>query len=308
MKMNLSIVPTLRLLSITLLAGLALVSCKKSTDELIDEEAGDNIMVIAKADPELSTFVSALTKAQLVTTLEHGKYTVLAPTNAAFSSSSIDINALSSDSLRAILLPHIVVSEYKIENLDSSSHVTAINRPVYFSSVDAVLYVNGGSKIVSGDLEASNGILHKVDHLISTSQHNIVQYIRYTPEFSTLYSLLKRPALRTLTDSIAKGTYTLLAPTNEAFRNFKDTLSSDYPRNIIAGHVISNRVFTSNFKSNTVNTLWRNHPINVSRDASGIITLYAGADSTATKAKILTTGSNVSTTNGVVHRIDAVIK
>ncbi len=307
MKMNLSIVPTLRILSITLLAGLALVSCKKSDDEVIDSDAGDDIMVIAKADPDLSTFVSAVTKAQLQTTLEHGEYTVLAPTNAAFTASGIDINALSSDSLRTLLLPHIVVSEFRLESLRSGSRTTAINRPVYFSVSNAAVVVNGSSKVITGDIDAANGIIHKVDHLIYISQHNILQNIRFTPEFSTLYTLLKREVFSTLLDSLNQGTYTFLAPTNEAFRNFKDTLTADYPRNIIKRHIVSGRVFSNEFIVGSTNTLWTNHPIQVSRDAAGVVSFQGKADSLGVKPKILTMGSNISVTNGVVHRIDAVI-
>ncbi len=305
--MNFSIVPTLRLLTITLLAGLALVSCKKNNDEVI-EETGDDIMVVAKADPELSTFVSAVTKAQLVTTLQQDTYTVLAPTNAAFAASGLDINALSADSIRVILLSHILVSEYRSDSLRSGSKTTAINRPVYFSASSSGIFVNGNSKIVSGDIDAFNGIIHKIDHLISLSQHNIVQNIRYTPELSSLYKLLRHEKLKGLVDSLSRGTYTILAPSNQAFSAYKDTLTPNYPRNIIARHIIPNRVFSSDFGTGTVTTLWANHPIQSNRDAAGTITLFAGTDSLATKAKVLLQGSNISATNGVVHRIDAVIK
>ena len=51
----------------------------------VDAPAVPNIVQIAVADPDLSTLVAALTKANLVTTLEGaGPFTVFAPTNEAF--------------------------------------------------------------------------------------------------------------------------------------------------------------------------------------------------------------------------------
>ena len=92
----------------------------------VDAPAVPNIVQIAVADPDLSTLVAALTKANLVTTLEGaGPFTVFAPTNEAFAQLPPGIlNRLLANvtELTNVLLYHVVpgnIQANQIKNHES---------------------------------------------------------------------------------------------------------------------------------------------------------------------------------------------
>jgi len=79
----------------------------------IKQEPSMNIVEVAASDPNFSTLVTALTAADLVTTLsdEGATFTVFAPTNAAFAKIEAGtLNALlaDTDALTSVLLKHVV--------------------------------------------------------------------------------------------------------------------------------------------------------------------------------------------------------
>ncbi len=68
-----------------------------------------SIVEIAAGDAQFSTLVAALTQADLVSVLEgNGPFTVFAPTNAAFTAAGIDLNTISDEALKEVLLYHVL--------------------------------------------------------------------------------------------------------------------------------------------------------------------------------------------------------
>ena len=78
----------LKIIPILFLTTLFLQSCDNDDDTVI-LPVTNNIVDIAQSSEEFTSLVAALQKANLVTTLQtQGPFTVLAPTNAAFSTFS----------------------------------------------------------------------------------------------------------------------------------------------------------------------------------------------------------------------------
>lgn len=136
-----------------------------------------NIVEVAVADPDnFSTLVTALTAADLVTTLsdEDAMFTVFAPTNAAFA--AIDPDALSAlladtDALTNVLLTH-VVGGATISSLDAyaangkmltTASGTAINVAI---DAETGMLVIGGANVVISDIYTTNGVIHVIDRVI----------------------------------------------------------------------------------------------------------------------------------------------
>ena len=141
------------------------------------ETPTQNIVEIALADLDnFSTLVSALTAADLVTTLSDTSktFTVFAPTNAAFD--KIDAAALSAlladtAALSKVLLTH-VVADASISALDgyatNGKMITTASGTQIPVSVDADsgMLVIGGAKVTIQNIYATNGVIHVIDTVI----------------------------------------------------------------------------------------------------------------------------------------------
>lgn len=133
------------------------------------------IVEVAVADPDnFSTLVSALTTADLVTTLadETKKFTVFAPTDAAFAKlPDGTLDALTTEELSEILLSH-VVSDMEIKAIDAyaanGAMLTTESGNTVAVSVDAEsgMLMIGGAKVTTTNIETKNGIIHVIDTVI----------------------------------------------------------------------------------------------------------------------------------------------
>jgi uncharacterized surface protein with fasciclin (FAS1) repeats len=136
-----------------------------------------NIVEVALADPDnFSTLVTALTAADLVTTLsnEDAMFTVFAPTNAAFD--KIDSDALAAlladtEMLTKVLLTH-VVGESSLSSVDAYSKngrslTTASEVMIDVSvDIDTGMLMVGGAKVIISDIYTTNGVIHVIDTVI----------------------------------------------------------------------------------------------------------------------------------------------
>ena len=131
------------------------------------------IVEIAQGDENFSTLVTAVSEAGLVDTLSgDGPFTVFAPTNAAFEklpAGTLDsLLADPSGALTDVLQLHVIAGE-----VDSAAAIAAAGTNVdTLGGAVAVelrgedLYV-GGAKVVTADIEASNGVIHVIDTVIT---------------------------------------------------------------------------------------------------------------------------------------------
>ncbi len=125
MKNLLKFKPMLLMMALTLI----FTSCSDDDNEVIpvDPDPGQNIVEIALGAPDLSILVSALQAADgdLVNVLSgDGPFTVLAPTNAAFtaflaSAGFSSLDEVPSDVLSQILLNHVISSDITSTDLVS---------------------------------------------------------------------------------------------------------------------------------------------------------------------------------------------
>jgi len=136
-----------------------------------------NIVEVAVADPDnFSTLVTALTAADLVTTLsnEDVMFTVFAPTNAAFDKIDGDaLTALLADTemLTKVLLTH-VVGDSSLSSVDAYAKngrsLTTASEVMVNVSIDADsgMLMIGGAKVIISDIYTTNGVIHVIDTVI----------------------------------------------------------------------------------------------------------------------------------------------
>ncbi|MFP4208994.1 MAG: fasciclin domain-containing protein [Wenzhouxiangella sp.] len=130
-----------------------------------------NIIETAEAAGQFSTLLTAIEAAGLTETLATGgPFTVFAPTDAAFAAiPEADLAAILADNetLTAILTYHVVdgtVTSAQVVELDSAT--TLQGSDVDIVVTDAGVTVDGAN-VVTVDVEASNGIIHVIDAVIT---------------------------------------------------------------------------------------------------------------------------------------------
>jgi uncharacterized surface protein with fasciclin (FAS1) repeats len=129
-----------------------------------------DIVETAAGAPQFSTLVSLVKKAGLVGTLSgKTKYTVFAPTNAAFAKvPKKTLNALLADKamLKQVLLYHVLPGSVPAAKvLKTSSAKTAEGSSVEFTVKGKNVFVND-AKVITPDIRCSNGIVHAINKVL----------------------------------------------------------------------------------------------------------------------------------------------
>ncbi|MFO7828520.1 MAG: fasciclin domain-containing protein [Bacteroidales bacterium] len=302
----------LSITAIALIAGLIFTSCNDDDDDVINDVMDDqleNIVEIAAADASFSTLVAALSKADLVTTLEgKGPFTVFAPTNDAFNALLSDLGVSSLDDLTAeqlepILLYHVVSGKVMSTDLDNG-YVSTLSPGVESTYSSLLVDISSGvslnttTNVTTADIEASNGAIHVIDEVLLPP--TVVTIAINNPKFSILVdAVVKADLVETLND---EGPFTVFAPTNDAFEALFtelgisgiDDLTAEDLIPILQYHVVSGNVLSSDLTSGEVATL------------NGTFTIDVGSEVTINDiVNVILT--DVQGTNGVVHAIDKVL-
>ena len=130
-----------------------------------------DIAMTAMATGIHSSLVAALTKADLVTTLQgDGPFTVFAPTDQAFTDAGIDLDSFTTDediaTLTDILLYHVYSGAVNAADVTDGLTVTMVNGDeASFTVTDGTVMV-GGATVTIADVAASNGVIHVIDKVL----------------------------------------------------------------------------------------------------------------------------------------------
>jgi len=152
------------LLAVVLVSGLSF-----NTGATNDSESS-TVVEIAVSNPEFSTLVEAVTKADLAGALSaDGPFTVFAPTNDAFDSlfkqlGVKGIDDLSAEQLTPILTYHVVSGEVMSSDLSNTSVATLNGKKIKVDLSDGV-HINE-SEVIKADIKGKNGVIHVIDKVL----------------------------------------------------------------------------------------------------------------------------------------------
>jgi len=250
----------LKKISLVLTLLITTISCSNDDDNTVTTQP-QNIVEIALETPNLTSLVAALTAADgdLVTVLQgDGPFTVLAPTNDAFTAflSANGFNTLEevpTDVLTQILLNHVIMADVVANDLITSGAgytntlATGPNNnamSLYFNTSDGVTF-NGVSTVTQADIEATNGTIHIVDAVIGIP--TVVTFAVADPSFSTLVTALTdlTPATDFVSTLEGEGPFTVFAPTNEAFSALPAIPEEEALTQVLLYHVVGGNVTSS---------------------------------------------------------------
>ncbi len=139
--------------------------------QVIAQNEGD-IIDVATAAGSFQTFVGLLEELGMAEDLRgYGRFTVFAPTDAAFQSVPPSIlEALYADRelMANVLAYHVVASgtPFSAQDLRSQDSLTTLERStIELERRRGTQYVND-ARVVEADIEASNGIIHAIDQVL----------------------------------------------------------------------------------------------------------------------------------------------
>ncbi len=129
-----------------------------------------DIVATAQSAGSFKTLVKALTAADLVKVLQgKGPFTVFAPTDAAFAKlPPAELQALLKDKakLTKVLTYHVVAGKNEAVQVTSGAPLTTIEGGILEPKVEGSTVTLGGSKIVTADIQCSNGVIHVIDTVL----------------------------------------------------------------------------------------------------------------------------------------------
>ncbi len=141
-----------------------------------------SIAEVATADGRFTTLVTALELAglaEMFSTCDGGEYTVLAPTDDAFTSTlealGLEATDLAADTelLTSVLTYHVIegaVASDAVVGLDGSSATTVNGEDISISVDGDTISIGSGNptaaNVVVADVQACNGIVHAIDSVL----------------------------------------------------------------------------------------------------------------------------------------------
>ena len=254
-----------------------------------------------------------------------GNFTLYAPNNRAFIGFLMRrgygaLDEVPTEALKKLLLNHVMVGQIRYRDFKSGYYPTAAgsdvnDRPlsIYINQVNMRVTLNGSSRIVQGNINASNGVIHAVNAVIPIP--SLVTFVLADPNLYNLSLALTRddltqdfPTILNTEYGRAPAPFTVFAPNNMAFIDLLNELEIDRLNlideptlNLTLNHHVlgETNALSSDLSDNlTLSTLGGDITANVSDGVSL-------TDGNARVSKII--ASDIQANNGVLHIIDKVI-
>lgn len=257
-----------------------------------------------------STLVTAVIAAELLPALTNpfSKFTVFAPTNAAFEAlpagTLTTLLANPTGDLKNILLYHVIGDSLASNKLTDGQLLQPLNQSNTIKVTkyeDGDIYVNQAN-VITANLKEGNGIVHVIDKVILPNT-SIVDIALNSNVHGTLVSaVIAAKLLPALTDPFSK--ITLFAPTDDAFNALSaGTLTTLLAKpegdltKVLLYHVVPLEVLSTSLENNQVAaTLLEGQSVTVTIN-NGV---FINGDAQVTTP-------NITAGNGVVHVINKVL-
>jgi transforming growth factor-beta-induced protein len=272
-----------------------------------EETAPQTIVDIAVADGRFTTLVAALQAGELVEALQgDGPFTVFAPTDEAFNALPEGTVATllqpeNQAMLQNILLYHVVAGKVMASEVVGINEAdTLAGQPVMIEVVNGAVMIDNAQVIIT-DIEASNGVIHVIDAVL-LPKPDIIETAEADGRFTTLLAALEAAGLTGALQG--EGPFTVFAPTDDAFDALPEgTVATllqpenlDQLTSILLYHVVEGKVMADQVVSlDSAETLQGQEVTITVEDGEVMID----------GAKVIIT--DIQTSNGVIHVIDAVL-
>ncbi|XP_061473168.1 transforming growth factor-beta-induced protein ig-h3 [Rhineura floridana] len=236
-----------------------------------------------------------------------GSFTMFAPTNEAWASLPAEmLDSLVSNvniELLNALRYHMVNKRVLTDDL---KHGTSL--PSMYQNIDIQIhhYPNGivtvnCARLLKADHHATNGVVHLIDKVISTTTNSILQVVELEESLDTLRTAVAAAGLNNLLEN--EGEFTLLAPTNEAFEKIpKETLNRilgdpEALKALLSNHILKKAMCAEAIIAGlSMETLEGN-----------MLEVGCNGDELTLNGKPIIANKDVIATNGVIHFVNELL-
>lgn len=321
------------------------ISCSDDDDNDNSPQPQPTVLDIAIANDNFDVLEAAAVKAGSgVTNVLSGStlITVFAPTDAAFISylgvaneaaAITAVNGLTPDAAADLLTFHVIAGS-KIEAADIANGTTAVttaraaNNKAFVTKAASGVTINN-ARVVTPDVDASNGVIHIIDAVLTPPVGDVVAVatsVANAPNFGILAAALTKAEL--ITTLQGNGPFTVFAPTDDAFLTL--LRSADFYNNpelteaqaieaingltdsstplslttlsqVLLYHVVPASAYSINLTNNqTLTTAAAPNTVTIGIGSSVTVDGSSSDPSTVVIA-------NISATNGVIHVVDKVL-
>jgi uncharacterized surface protein with fasciclin (FAS1) repeats len=336
-----------RALSVTLISAtlFTAINCDDDDD---NTPAQQTVLEIAVANPDFDVLAAAATKAgEPILSVLRGntQITVFAPTDEAFAThfgvatealALAEVNDLTPAEAIDLLTFHVIAGS-EIEAEDIAAGTAAVttaregaNNKAFVTKTGSYVTINN-ARVVTADVDASNGVIHIIDAVLTPPVGNVVEVATSAanaPNFGILAAALTKAEL--ITTLQGNGPFTVFAPTDDAFlallrsaaffnnpdlteEDVTDYISTSNASStplslttltqVLLYHVVPAAGYSINLTNNQVLTTAKAEaPKTVTIGVGSAVTVDGSASDPST-----VTAANISATNGVIHVIDKVL-
>ena len=262
-----------------------------------------DIVETASGAGTFKTLLAAATAAGLAETLQtKGPFTVFAPSDEAFAKlpkGTVESLLKNPEELKKILLYHVVDGFVFAKDVSGMKSATTLNgKDVMVAVKDGKVMIDE-STVVAADILSSNGVIHVVDSVL-LPKSDIVEAATSDGRFKTL---LTAATAAGLVDTLkGKGPFTVFAPTDDAFAKLPkgtvEALLKDIPtlKNILLYHVVAGAVKAEDVVKLTSAETVAGKSVTIKVEGKTVM---------VNDSKVIIT--DIMTSNGVIHVIDAVL-
>lgn len=267
--------------------------------------AQNNIVQTAQNAGNFTTLVAALQATGLDTVLSGtDRYTVLAPTDAAFAAlpaGTVDflLQPANLPTLASILLYHVVPGGTLSPEVVASDYLTTVNSQRVDVTIVGSSVKFDAANLQIADVLCTNGVIHVIDAVLQPNTSGIPATAQAAGGFNTLLAALNAAGLQAALDG--DGPFTVFAPTDAAFAPLpvnRLLLPVNIPRlqTILKYHVVPGRIFADQLTNGQTLTTLAGQTLAIT---------ISGGSVFVNGNPILS--ADVQAANGNIHVIDTVL-
>ena len=317
-----------RLFNLTfLLLALLVVSVSScgDDDESPNNPVRDTFSTLFDNDPRFTILNAALERTDLdntVLNVPSANVTIFAPTDDAFAAAGItDVNAIDEGFLRQLLLYHVIDGNVQPAEFNEgtdgdfdletrSVNGSSQNLPISANKAGDVITVDGITATIERNTPETalvNGSIYVIDELLLPP--SIIDRALADGRFGILAQALTRVNLVATLDEPGNGSFTVFAPTDDAFAaagiTSLDDIEDDALSALLLYHVLGMEVPASAIPGgfSYATTLSESGP-----DSSALSMIISSADNTVRiNDEATVTATDIAGFNGIVHVIDTAL-
>ncbi|KAM5181782.1 periostin isoform 2-T2 [Mantella aurantiaca] len=267
-------------------------------DEVLIPDSAKQVMELAGS--QQTTFTDLMAQMGLAASLKpESEYTLLAPLNDAFSEETMRMDQRL---LKLILQNHVIKQKFVLNGLYNGQVLETLGGKTLRVFVYRTAVCIENSCMLRGSKEGRNGAIHNFRQIIKPAEKSFFDILSLDKRFSIFLDLIQYADLKELLS--LPGAWTLLIPTNDAF---KDLSSSDIEilksnkvalQNILLYHLAPGVFIGGGFEPGVTNIV---------KSLQGNNIMFKLVNDSISINGVSSKEKDLMATNGVIHVVDKLL-